>query len=378
MKKIFKSSLFKITAALIVLVFVAAVSVYFFDRRVNETTYHNFFDAIWWAFVTLTTVGYGDKVPITTGARITSILLMFIGLGMLSVVTASISSLFVSQKLMEGKGLKKLKLKDHLIICGWNQNVSNVLKTLKDTEASELPIILINEEDENVIASLIAHFPELDIHYVRGKATDEIVLKRAAISTARAAVLLANYNNAYADNDTILTTLTLKTVVPALKVSAELLSSDNVVHLKRANADEIIVSGEHSGYLLAKSAVSPGLPRVVESLIMAKQGQKLVKEKIEEKWIGKTFKALMDFYRKQGALLIGTITEEPSFKLNDLVSDDTSMIDNFIKEKFAEVENEYFPETTGELRVNVNPSDEYKILPADSAVIIKNIEQEPA
>ncbi|WP_448517867.1 potassium channel family protein [Rhodoflexus sp.] len=52
-------------------------------------------DAIWWAFVTITTVGYGDKYPITTEGRVVAAILMTVGVGLFGTFTAYISSWFV-------------------------------------------------------------------------------------------------------------------------------------------------------------------------------------------------------------------------------------------------------------------------------------------
>jgi voltage-gated potassium channel len=55
-------------------------------------------DAIWWAYVTITTVGYGDKFPVTTEGRIIAALLMTTGVGLFGTFTAFVSSLFVGDK----------------------------------------------------------------------------------------------------------------------------------------------------------------------------------------------------------------------------------------------------------------------------------------
>ncbi len=52
-------------------------------------------DAIWWAFVTITTVGYGDKYPVTTEGRLVAAILMTVGVGLFGTFTAYISSWFV-------------------------------------------------------------------------------------------------------------------------------------------------------------------------------------------------------------------------------------------------------------------------------------------
>lgn len=54
-------------------------------------------DAIWWAYVTITTVGYGDKFPVTTEGRIIAALLMTVGVGLFGTFTAFLASWFVDQ-----------------------------------------------------------------------------------------------------------------------------------------------------------------------------------------------------------------------------------------------------------------------------------------
>jgi voltage-gated potassium channel len=54
-------------------------------------------EALWWSFVTVTTVGYGDFYPVTTGGRITACVIMGTGLLTLAVITAQVASSFVAQ-----------------------------------------------------------------------------------------------------------------------------------------------------------------------------------------------------------------------------------------------------------------------------------------
>jgi len=52
---------------------------------------------LWWAAQTVTTVGYGDNVPMTLAGRIAAVLVMLVGIGFLTVITAAITSTFVSR-----------------------------------------------------------------------------------------------------------------------------------------------------------------------------------------------------------------------------------------------------------------------------------------
>lgn len=55
-------------------------------------------DALWWAYVTVTTVGYGDKYPVTNSGRIVGVLLMTIGVGLFGVLTGYLANAFLKPK----------------------------------------------------------------------------------------------------------------------------------------------------------------------------------------------------------------------------------------------------------------------------------------
>jgi len=87
--------LFTFVVALI-LIFLDGGFVLFVEKgapHANITTYPN---AIWWAFVTITTVGYGDYYPVTTLGRTGAIILMFSGLGIIGVLSSYLATTFIS------------------------------------------------------------------------------------------------------------------------------------------------------------------------------------------------------------------------------------------------------------------------------------------
>ncbi|MFF2008884.1 potassium channel family protein [Streptomyces sp. NPDC058195] len=79
-------------AAALLLGFTAALTVYQLEHQAPESSIHTFGDAVWWACETLTTVGYGDAVPVTAGGRVVASGLMVCGLALLGAVTGSFSS----------------------------------------------------------------------------------------------------------------------------------------------------------------------------------------------------------------------------------------------------------------------------------------------
>jgi voltage-gated potassium channel len=86
---------FLVAAAMLVLN--GAVIVYLFERHAPHSNIHTLGEALWWSFVTVTTVGYGDFYPVTLWGRITACFIMVTGLVTLAVVTAQVAASFVAQ-----------------------------------------------------------------------------------------------------------------------------------------------------------------------------------------------------------------------------------------------------------------------------------------
>jgi voltage-gated potassium channel len=64
-------------------------------RVVDSKNFPNLGSGLWWAVQTVTTVGYGDKVPTTTGGQLLATLVMVVAVGFISVLTAAISAVFI-------------------------------------------------------------------------------------------------------------------------------------------------------------------------------------------------------------------------------------------------------------------------------------------
>jgi voltage-gated potassium channel len=168
--------------------------------------------------------------------------------------------------------------------------------------------------------------------------------------------------------------LTIKSIAPSIKIIAEILDGENKPHLRRANVDEIVVRGENIGSLLASAISSPGLPRIFSSLLSLGDANKLLRAEVPRNFIGRTFQELSLFYReKHRAILIGLLMEKKVMKLEDLLSDDTSVIDKFIKEKIKESKRDIFYKKE-ETQFVINPDDGYIINDGEFAVILSRID----
>ena len=92
-----RGSLGKFVLAATLMFLNLTIIVYLFERHAPGANIKSFGNAIWWAVVTVTTVGYGDYTPVTWQGRSAAVLLMFVGFAVLATITAQISSSFIDQ-----------------------------------------------------------------------------------------------------------------------------------------------------------------------------------------------------------------------------------------------------------------------------------------
>lgn len=74
------------------LLFITSVGIYYFENSAQPEQFKSVFHCLWWAIVTLTTVGYGDVYPVTVGGKIFTSFIVIIGLGIIAVPTGLVAS----------------------------------------------------------------------------------------------------------------------------------------------------------------------------------------------------------------------------------------------------------------------------------------------
>jgi voltage-gated potassium channel len=90
-------SLFRVLIAAAATLFVGAWLVQLFEAHTKTNNIHSYPEALWWAIVTVTTVGYGDRYPVSGGGRTVAVILMLVGIGLIGVLTATVASVFVKE-----------------------------------------------------------------------------------------------------------------------------------------------------------------------------------------------------------------------------------------------------------------------------------------
>jgi voltage-gated potassium channel len=104
--------LFRVLLAAAGLLFLGAWLVLLFERNAPGSNIHSYHDALWWAVVTVTTVGYGDRFPVTEGGRAVAVVLMFVGIGLIGTLTATVASFFVAEHTDANKDLLQASHED--------------------------------------------------------------------------------------------------------------------------------------------------------------------------------------------------------------------------------------------------------------------------
>lgn len=93
--KVFKkeaSLLITVFVIALIFVFISALMIYQFEHLYQPDAFRNFFDAIWWSFATLTTVGYGDIYPISTEGRLIAVIVSFFGIAIVALPSGIIAA----------------------------------------------------------------------------------------------------------------------------------------------------------------------------------------------------------------------------------------------------------------------------------------------
>ena len=371
LRKLLRNSFFQVFSGILIVMVIGGWGIGKLEG-VSEITKGN--NTFWWAIVTMTTVGYGDFSPSSGAGRLFSVIIMFGGISLTALLTASISSIFVARRIREDKGLEKINVTDHMIICGWNKNVHQVLDSIQTLSGGrKLEVVLINEANENEIDAVRNKYREIKFKFVRGDFTRETVLKRANLKEASTAIILPNdplESGSHPDEKTIFGTLTIKTLAPYVRVVAYLMERENLTHIKRANADEVLLSDDFGAFMLAAHVIDPGVPQTVEKLLNSRSDSRFRRIEIPQEYVGRTFSDLFDYFRsRKGYLMVSVFSEEDQIGIGEILSSDTSSLDAFIERKLKEAGHSLQEES--KMAVVINPQDEYIIKKNEKAVVIQ-------
>ncbi len=362
-----RNLLLSIIALIFILCLVGAFLFSLIELSANPAL-NSFGEALWWVVVSITTVGYGDIVPVTPFGRMLAALIIFTGVALFSMFTAIISSIFVTQKLKEERGLKQIIEKNHIILCGWNHTAEQILNIIFQRSRSA-NLVMINQLPEDQVQNILLNFKDHSLHFIRGDFAQEEILARASITKAKAVIIIPDASagiTSRSDEKTILTAFSVKAIHPKIKVYAHIIDRDNEPYLKKAQVEDYIVSDSLSGILLGEMVMSPGVPQSITQLIQKGKSSGLIRQALPPSLVGKTFGEALKFYRERQELPIAIVKEQKSLSLTQILSEDYSDLDKFIEKKFQNAGKSL--KRGDYIDVQLNPPDD-TVLEKDVSVI---------
>lgn len=276
----------------------------------------SFIDVIYFTMVTITTVGYGDIVPVTPQARLIDafivtpvrVFIWFIFLG-------TAYQLAIKQ-FAEGYRMAKLKasLDQHIVVCGAGHTGLAAIRELLAKGTSPEQILAIDTRDDCVRAAA-----ELGVVAIRGDAMQEATLKDAALGGANAVIIAAGR-----DDTSTLILLTVRYLNPQVRVILSAKEIENVKLLRQAGANTIISPSNFGGGMLAAAVSQSHLANYIEDLVTAGGRVDLIEEPVRPEDIGKTAAdffpdVLLRVYRSGEALSLKELHNKERLEEGDVL-----------------------------------------------------------
>ncbi|MDC7126792.1 MAG: potassium channel family protein, partial [Spirochaetales bacterium] len=271
----FTESPFYRLAIFFVLLFGGTAGVITIFEYGKNDQFKNYFDGIWWAVVTFSTVGYGDKSPSTVPGQAITMIAIFFSMALVSLLSGTFASVFVESNTRARRGLMDFpKLSNHIVICGWKDNMSDIIRDmllLSDYKIMPENIVIISNIDTEKIEALKEVSELKKVKYIRGDYFSEDTLKRANIQDAAKAIVLSDTfdssGSSEADSKTVMAVISIKALAKDLYVCAELIDKKYEPYLKNAMCDEILFPRDLNRQMLAGTTLTNGLANILNDLI---------------------------------------------------------------------------------------------------------------
>ncbi|MEM7050613.1 MAG: ion transporter [Acidobacteriota bacterium] len=318
-------------STLAVSVLIGGVSLYLIEADRNRNL-DSLGDGMWWALVTLTTVGFGDISPVTTIGRLVGSVLMIAGMFNLALFAGIVGrTLLTSVFSMREEQFRMSGFIDHVVICGFDTGAAMLLDALRqelDADRAGLVIFAPGERPGDLPPEFM---------WVQGDPTKESELDKARITHAKAALVVAprDVPPHHADATTIMTLFTLRSYLEgsALKTPrrrplylvAEILDAENVDHARTAGADEVIETTRLGFSLLAHAIKVPGTAAILSKVASTGANSLFVGKLPAGLTEATRFADVACEVKKAGGLLLGV--RDPRSRVNLVNPDDEYLVD---------------------------------------------------
>lgn len=283
--------------ALIFLIWLLGATILWFTEGSANKEFDSLPKSLWNIGVYLFS-GLDSGVPVTTFGKVTVAFILIISLGIVGIFTASLASLIIEHRIGGRKKMPNYELKNHIVVCNWNEKGDPLIKEVHAKIVKEKrPVVIISEHGDSIQFPDHDDVPEYeDIYIINGDPANEIILKRANVQHSYSTVILADPSQGeLADAKSILIAMGIKSVceelnLPKAYIAVEGISPQNIEHLRRAGADEIISAGDFSTLLLAQTSLVHGLSKVYRNLLtISEETNEIYLIPVPKEFIGKKF-----------------------------------------------------------------------------------------
>ncbi len=217
----------------------------------------NFVDSFYMTIITVSTVGFGEVALLSSEGKFFTAFLIVSSFGSFAYAITSITTFMVGgqykKHLREYKMTQQLKkMKDHVIICGYGRVGSQVASDLRSNGIE----FVILEKDE----FLISH-QEDDTSFLYGDSTDDEILKRASITSAKAIITCLPK-----DADNLFVVLTARQLNSKVCIVSRASNPSSVSKLKFAGANNVIMPDAVGGSHMASLIANPDVMEFIDSI----------------------------------------------------------------------------------------------------------------
>ncbi len=226
----------------------------------------------YWSVTTV--IGSGDSSYVNSpGGYVIGWLLAFFGVAIVATLTAAIVGFVIDFLLKEGQGMGASGYSDHIVVCGWNSTARELIDELKGDEFNAR-VVLLHESERSPAES--------DVYFVRGDTTSSVGPRAGRHPRRRGGDHLPGGRSNEADMRSILTVLAIETMAPHVRTVVEVNNPKHVEHVRRAHADEILVTSQLASRLLARTALYPGLAVLVTDMVSGGDGSELYRVELPD------------------------------------------------------------------------------------------------